>query len=228
MILVVKSTGIEGPGLWERLMEDKGIRCRIIEAPEEEVPPDPRPYSHVFILGGPVSANEEEKYPFLSQEIELIKNCVDMDKPLLGICLGSQLVAKVLGSQVYSAPAKEIGWHTVELTRPAAMDFLFSFMPREVTVFQWHEETFDLPCFSTRLAASQVCLNQAFRYKNHIYGLQFHLEVTQGMINRWKEEYREELLETGSAIPSFIPDPYVSRMSWEFFSRFLQLPRGPE
>ncbi len=226
MILVVKNTGIEGPGLWEGVMEEKGVECQVVEAYKEDLLTELGPYSHVLILGGPMSANEEEKYPFLSQEIELIKNCVDMDKPLLGICLGSQLIAKALGSSVYPAPAKEIGWHTVELTRPAAMDFLFSFMPKEITVFQWHEETFDLPRHSVRLAASEVCPNQAFRYKNHIYGLQFHLEVTQGMVNTWKEVYREELREEGAAIPSFVPDPRVASISWEFFSRFLRLPRS--
>jgi GMP synthase (glutamine-hydrolysing) len=84
VILVVKNIGIEGPGLWEGVMEGKGVKCRVIEASEEEVPPDPDPYSHVLILGGPMSANEKEKYPFLSQEIDLIKNCINMDKPCWG------------------------------------------------------------------------------------------------------------------------------------------------
>lgn len=226
MVLVVKNIDIEGPGLWEGVMREKGQESRVVEAYQEDVPTDPEPYSHVLILGGPMSANEEDKYPFLSRELELIRACVEMDKPLLGICLGSQLIAKALGSSVYPAPTKEIGWHTVELTRPAAMDFLFSFMPKVITVFQWHGETFDLPRHSVRLAASQVCPNQAFRFKNNIYGLQFHLEVTQGMVNTWKEAYKEELKEEGAAIPSFLPDPQVTSISWEFFSRFLQLPRS--
>ncbi len=228
MILVVKNIGIEGPGLWEGVMEGKGVKNRIIEASEEEVPIDSGPYSHVLILGGPMSANDEEEYPFISREIELIQNCVDMDKPLLGVCLGSQLIAKALGSSVYPAPAKEIGWHTVELTRPAAMDYLFSFMPKSLPVFQWHGETFDFPRLGVRLASSETCPNQAFRYKRHIYGIQFHLEVTTGMINRWKEEYQEEVQEEGAAIPSFLPYSHVPKISWEFFSRFLQLPRGSE
>jgi len=226
MLLVVKNIGIEGPGLWEGVVVEKGVEYRVVEAYEEDVPTDPEPYSHVLILGGPMSANEEDKYPFLTREMELISSCVEVDKPLLGICLGAQLVAKTLGSRIYPTPAKEIGWHTVELTRPAAMDFLFSFMPKEVTVFQWHVETFDLPRHSVRLAASEVCPNQAFRFKNHIYGLQFHLEVTQGMVNTWKGAYKEELKEEGAAIPSFVPDPRVASISWEFFSRFLQFPRS--
>ncbi len=226
MLLIVKNISIEGPGLWEGVVEERGMKYRVVEAYEEEVPTDPEPYSHVLILGGPMSANEEERYPFLVREIELISKCVEVDKPLLGICLGSQLIAKTLGSRIYPAPAKEIGWHVVELTRPAAMDFLFSFMPKEVTVFQWHGETFDLPRHSVRLAASEVCPNQAFRFKNHIYGLQFHLEVTQGMVNTWKEAYKDELKKEGAAIPSFLPDPRTAGISWEFFSRFLQLPRS--
>ncbi|RLD98292.1 MAG: hypothetical protein DRI92_04165 [Aquificota bacterium] len=226
MLLVVENIGIEGPGLWEGVVVEKGVEYRVVEAYEEDVPTDPEPYSHVLILGGPMSANEEDKYPFLTREMELISSCVEVDKPLLGICLGAQLVAKTLGSRIYPAPAKEIGWYTVELTRPAAMDFLFSFMPKEVTVFQWHGETFDLPRHSVRLAASEVCPNQAFRFKNHIYGLQFHLEVTQGMVNTWKDAYKGELKEDGAAIPSFVPDPRVASISWEFFSRFLQFPRS--
>ncbi len=226
MLLVVKNIDIEGPGLWEGVMKEKGVDYRVVEAYQEKVPIDPEPFSHVVVLGGPMSANEGEKYPFLNQELELVRACIEVDKPLLGVCLGSQLVAKALGSSVYPAPVKEIGWHTVELTRPAAIDYLFSFMPKAITVFQWHGETFDLPRRSVRLAASEVCPNQAFRYKNNIYALQFHLEVTQGMVNTWKEVYKEELKREGAAIPSFVPDPQVASISWEFFSRFLQLPRS--
>jgi len=226
MLLVVKNIDIEGPGLWEGVMKEKGVEYQVVEAYQDDLPTDPEPYSHVLVLGGPMGANEEEKYPFLALELELIKACVELDKPLLGVCLGSQLIAKALGSSVYPASLKEIGWHTVELTRPAAMDFLFSFMPKEITVFQWHGDTFDLPRHSVRLAASEACPNQAFRYKNNIYALQFHLEVTQGMVNSWKEFYREELKREGAAIPSFIPDSRVASISWEFFSRFLQLPRS--
>jgi len=226
MILVVKNIGIEGPGLWEGVMEGKGVKYRVIEASKEEVPQDPGPYSHILILGGPMSANEEEKYPFLSQEIGLIKNCIKVDKPLLGICLGAQLIAKALGSRVYPAPTKEIGWHTVKLTHFVATDFLFSFMPSKVTVFQWHSETFDLPCRSVRLAFSEACPNQAFRYKHNTYGIQFHLEVNREMIRNWKEAYSGELRESGAVIPDFIPDPHVPGISRELFSRFLQLPRN--
>lgn len=226
MILVVKNIGIEGPGLWEGVMEEKGIESRVIEASEEEVPQDPGPYSHVLILGGPMSANEEEKYPFLSREIGLIKNCIESDKPLMGVCLGAQLIAKALGSKVYPATAREIGWYTVELTRSAAEDFLFSFMPPRVTVFQWHGETFDLPPHAVKLAASNACPNQAFRYKHNIYGIQFHLEVDQKMVDSWKEAYNGELRESDAVIPNFIPDPRVPEISQGLFSRFLQLPRG--
>jgi len=226
MFLVVKNIEIEGPGLWGEMLEQEGVECQVVEAYREEVPINPEPYSHVLILGGPMSANEEEEYPFLIREMELISGCVVGDKPILGVCLGSQLIARVLGSQVYRASAKEIGWRKVELTRFAAMDYLFAFMPEEVSVFQWHEETFDVPPHAVRLAVSEVCPNQAFRFRNHIYGLQFHLEVTQEMIDAWREVYKDELREGGVSPSSFVCNPQTSAISMEFFSRFLQLPRS--
>ncbi len=225
MLLVVKNVEIEGPGLWEKVMEREGVEYRVVEACKEEVPMDPGPYSHILILGGPMSANEEEEYPFLIREMELISGCIAVDRPILGVCLGSQLIAKVLGSQVYRAPAKEIGWYEVGLTSAAVKDHLFSFMPDKVPVFQWHEETFDLPRHSVRLATSDVCPNQAFRFRSHIYGIQFHLEVTQEMISAWEEAYSEELKESGTVDLSSIPDPRVPEISRELFSRFLKLPR---
>jgi hypothetical protein len=93
-------------------------------------------------------------------------------------------------------------------------------------IYQWHSETFGLSRHSVKLAVSDACPNQAFRYKNNIYGIQFHLEVTQEMVNSWKEAYSGELRESGTVIPSFIPDPHIPGISRELFSRFLQLPRG--
>lgn len=228
MILVIKNTEIEGPGIWKDLMEKEKVEYKVSEAYREEVPTDLSPYSHILLLGGPMSANDEDKCPYLTRELELIKKCIQEDKPILGVCLGSQLIAKALGAGVYPTSGKEIGWGQVELTRPATMDYLFSFMSRKINVFQWHDETFDLPRLGVRLAASDPCPNQAFRFKNHIYGIQFHLEVTQGMINRWKEVYKDEIQQEGAAIPSFIPSPDFHRISWEFFSRFLQLPRSSQ
>jgi GMP synthase (glutamine-hydrolysing) len=113
---------------------------------------------------------------------------VAADLPVLGICLGSQLLAKALGSQVYANPVKEIGWYTVDLTTEAAGDALFRDAAKAETVFQWHGDTFDLPPGATLLATAPGCRHQAFRQGANAYGLQFHIEVTADIIADWLHE----------------------------------------
>jgi GMP synthase (glutamine-hydrolysing) len=105
--------------------------------------------------------------------------------PILGICLGSQLLARALGSRVYANRIREIGWYDLELSPSASKDPLFGNVPRQTSVFQWHGDTFDLPAGAVQLARSAQCENQAFRFGRSAYGLQFHLEVTADIIENW-------------------------------------------
>lgn len=139
----------------------------------------------LVVLGGPMSVDETQRYPALAAEAGWIKDAVELGLPVLGICLGSQLLAKALGARVYANRVKEIGWYSLELTSAAQWDRLFAGCASSQTVFQWHGDTFELPSGAVHLARSAVCPHQAFRYGERAYGLQFHLEVTAELIDEW-------------------------------------------
>jgi GMP synthase-like glutamine amidotransferase len=139
----------------------------------------------LILLGGSMSTNDN--LSFLNREIECVRAAVQAGKPVLGICLGAQLIAKALGAKVYPNGKKEIGWAPVTFTDTAWNDPLFHGHGSEV-IFHWHGETFDLPEGAELLASSADCRHQAFRLGDRIYGLQFHLEVTPEMISHWCRE----------------------------------------
>ncbi len=151
---------------------------------QNETLPSLDDFDWLLILGGPMSANDEAAYPWLIQEKKLIKEAIAKEKIVLGICLGAQLIANVLGARVYKNCYKEIGWHEVSLSKGAEKSHTFSHFPKTFTAFHWHGETFDLPPNCTRTAESKACLNQAFEYYRHVVGLQFHLESSEESILR--------------------------------------------
>jgi GMP synthase-like glutamine amidotransferase len=129
----------------------------------------------IIVMGGPMSVNDEATLPWLRPEKQFVREAVEQGVPVLGVCLGAQLIAGALGARVYRNPRKEIGWFQIEAT-PGPVD-AFRF-PGKCTVFHWHGETFDLPAGAVRLARSKACENQAFQIGRHVIGLQFHLETT--------------------------------------------------
>ncbi len=141
----------------------------------------------LVVLGGPMNVDQVSEYPFLQRELTWLREAIARDLPVLGICLGSQLLAKSLGARVFPNQVKEIGWYDVELTAPAD-DPLFGGLTGRHTVFQWHGDTFELPAGAVQLARSRQCEQQAFRYGTKIYGLQFHIEVTVDMVDEWLDE----------------------------------------
>jgi GMP synthase (glutamine-hydrolysing) len=145
-------------------------------------------YLGLIVMGGPMNVDEVEKYPFLGDEIPWIRQTIAAGMPLLGICLGSQLLAKACGAKVYPGPVKEIGWYPLELSIAASEDRLFAGCGPTLTVFQWHGDTFDLPPGAVHLAQSALYRNQAFRIGPSAYGLQFHIEMTSEMIEDWLSE----------------------------------------
>ncbi len=224
MIAVFRHVEVEDLGMWEDVLKEANVEFRYFDVSKEEFPDNIKEYSHLIVLGGPQSVNDLEKHSFIKKELLILEDFVKEDKPTLGVCLGAQMIAKVLGSRVYKG-VREIGWIDVTLTRPALVDYLFSHFPKTLKVFQWHEETFDLPARCVRLASSKFVPNQAFRYGNNVYAIQFHLEVTPSMVAKWKEYYKDYLAQVDAAIPSFFPEGGYFPVSWEFFKRFLQLPR---
>jgi GMP synthase (glutamine-hydrolysing) len=142
----------------------------------------------LVVMGGPMSVHEVEQYPFLAAEMNWIQQAVEQQLPMLGICLGSQLLAKAMGAKVYPNQAKEIGWYPLEMLPAAAEDPLFAGCRGTETVFQWHGDTFDLPPGAVLLARSALCTHQAFRVGPCAWGLQFHIEMTPDMVDSWLRE----------------------------------------
>jgi GMP synthase-like glutamine amidotransferase len=169
----------------------------------------------LVVLGGPMNVDEGDLYPFLRSELTWIREAIARHVPVLGICLGAQLLAKSQGASVYRNPVKEIGWYEIELTREVAEDPLFAGLAPRQTVFQWHGDTFDLPPGAVHLAQGASCRHQAFRVGRSAYGLQFHAEMTASLVEEWldDEENRRELAALGyidpkrilAATPEFLP-----------------------
>jgi len=231
-VLIIKHVEIEGPGLIEYCLRHEKIPYQILTLNPSVCLPKPDDFTHIVILGGPMNVYEEDHYPFLRDEDLFIKEAIQRGKFILGICLGAQLIAKALGAKVLKAPVKEIGWYDVSLTRIGSIDPLFSHLPKTFSVFQWHEDTFEIPHSATLITTSSLVPYQAFRYGDNAYGLQFHLEVTQEMIREWMETYEEEF--EGSQPPllsklKIIADtklkiePYKKRGE-EFLTNFFRKP----
>ena len=185
-VLLVQNTRIEGSGYLGDLLQNDGFEITSVNAKHVQLPKNN--FSMVVILGAPESANDDLHY--LLAEQELIKNCVGKGTPVLGICLGSQLIAKTFGAKVYRGPKQEIGFYN-DLKIHDNSSF-FSGFNNPFSVFHWHGDTFDLPDNATRLVSSQHYLNQAFQYKSAV-GLQFHLEVNEMMVNLWLDNAEEKL-----------------------------------
>ncbi|MCL4244608.1 MAG: type 1 glutamine amidotransferase, partial [Candidatus Dadabacteria bacterium] len=150
--------------------------------------------------------DETSRYPFLKTEVRVIEKAIESDMPVLGICLGSQLIAKTLGARVGKNREKEIGWYDVTPNADGASDPLLSHFSESEKIFQWHGDTFDVPEGATLLASSERCENQAFRYGDNVYGFQFHMEVDEKMVERWLgiPENRKEIEELGTIDPEKI------------------------
>ncbi|NOZ76905.1 MAG: type 1 glutamine amidotransferase [Euryarchaeota archaeon] len=191
MILVLQHEACEPLGIFEDVLKGRGVPYRYCRLFKEEPPEDMDGYTGLVILGGPMNVYQEDEYPFLLEEDNLILEAVQREIPTLGICLGAQLIAKALGARVYKGKKKQIGWYPLRMTGRAGEDPLFSGFPGELKVFQWHGDTFELPDGATLLARDDL-YHQAFRY-GKAYALQFHLEITKEMIEDWISQYDDEV-----------------------------------
>jgi len=140
----------------------------------------------ILVFGGAMHADQEERHPWLRREVRFLQEALERERPLFGVCLGAQLLAKAAGASVHPARESEVGWYEIELTAPAREDAVFGSLPPRFDAFQWHHYTYDLPAGAVELARSAVC-TQAFRLGN-AYGIQFHAEVTSGTIESWLGE----------------------------------------
>lgn len=194
MILFIKHIDIEGPGTIGDFLEDNRIPFTIVDfSNKDKLPELKKTFQMVVSLGGPMNVYEEEKYPFLAEENILLKEVVRRDMPFLGVCLGSQLIVKAMGGAVSKNPQKEIGFYKVTINEDGLKDDLFKHFSGEITVYQWHGDTFSIPEGGKRLVSSELCENQTVKYGRNIYGIQFHIEVTRNMIAEWADAYNDEL-----------------------------------
>jgi GMP synthase (glutamine-hydrolysing) len=190
-VLILIHTRAEGPGTLVDFLEHVGASFQTVRLYEEDkLPAGAGGFDAVVTMGGPMSVNDEDLYPFIEEEKTFLRRAIDNNLPVLGICLGAQMIAKACGAVVKKSPEKEIGWKSVSKTDLGRRDILFQGLPRTMTVFQWHEESFEVPEGGSLLALSKECPNQAFRYRN-AYGLQFHIEVTRDMLLDWMDPLPE-------------------------------------
>lgn len=190
MVLFIKHIPIEGPGRLEEYFRKRELTSTTIDLSRKDaLPSDFHDIQAVITLGGPMNVYEDIKYPFLKEEDDFLRKIIRENIPLLGICLGSQLIAKAAGAVVKKAKQKELGWSAVQLTADGKVDPLFAGIKEDLEVFQWHEDTFGIPIGATLLGSSMDCPHQVFRLGSCVYGLQFHLEVTKDMIRDWIKEY---------------------------------------
>lgn len=187
-ILVFQHVPYEPLGTLDPLLKAAGFRIRYVNFGRA---PDMRPtldkYAAVIVLGGPMNCDQIDRHPNLVTEVDVIREAVARDMSVLGICLGAQLLAKALGGSVTRNRCREIGWYDVNLTKAGAADPVLSTFAETQQVFQWHEDGISLPANAgvECLASSPLSAIQAFRYGEHAYGFQFHLEVDRHLIERW-------------------------------------------
>lgn len=185
-LLVFQHVPYEILGTFHPLLKEAGFRIRYVNfGHHPDAAPNISRYHGLIVLGGPMNCDQSDRYAHLSKEIEVIQDAIEQGKPVLGICLGAQLIARALGARVSKNETKEIGWYDLNPTADGASDPLFSKLDINQMIFQWHGDTFEIPKKAVHLATSPGCKNQAFRYRDNVYGLQFHLEVDEPMIHRW-------------------------------------------
>ena len=190
---VLQHVGFEGLGSISQWLVDQKANIACTRFFESDPLPPPGSVDMIIVMGGPMSANDEDRFPWLKPEKQFIRDAIIRGIPVLGICLGAQLIASAMGATVYRNPVKEIGWFPVRSTPTAAGCFEF---PKEFVPFHWHGETFELPAGAVRLAKSDACENQAFQINRNVLGLQFHLETTFESASALLENCRTEIVQS--------------------------------
>ena len=189
--VILQHHPIEGPGSLSPWLDRHTTSRQLVRLYAGEECPPAEAVDFLIVLGGPMSVNDEGEFPWLIAEKVFIRQVIDRQRPVLGICLGSQLIASALGAAVRPNPHKEIGWLPIE---GIAANTALPFAIPSTTVFHWHGDTFDLPAGAILLARSVACAHQAFLYKENVLALQFHLETTPELVKLFIETGRDELV----------------------------------
>jgi GMP synthase (glutamine-hydrolysing) len=204
--LVLQHAAPEGPGGIGDALRRADVATRIIHVYRGEPVPASLDADALVVMGGPMGVYEADQYPHLRDELRLIESALQQGRPLIGICLGSQLIAAALGARVYPSGRKELGWYPVTLTEAAATDALLGDAPRQFVALHWHGDIFDLPAGAVHLASSQMTAHQAFRYAENAYALLFHMEVTPPHLDAMMTAFADEIAEAGVSSESMHAD----------------------
>lgn len=184
----------EGPAAIGDALQRRGVGMRTLRLDQgAAVPASADGLAGLVVMGGPMGVYEADRHPFIPAELRLIERAADAGLPILGVCLGSQLLAAALGAKVYPSGRKEIGWHEIRLRPAARKDALWHGAEERFTGFHWHGDVFDLPAGATALASSPLTEHQAFRTGENAYGLLFHLEVGETQIRDFMKAFADEL-----------------------------------
>lgn len=207
-VLAIQHVAFEDLGLIEPVLAERDWSIRYLDAATDDVSRvDPLQDDLLIILGGPIGVYEEQAYPFLKDEIAKVDVRLKSDRPILGICLGAQIMARALGAKVYPGPAKEIGWASLKLTEAGKQSSLRFIEAAETPVLHWHGDTFDLPEGATLLASTELVPHQAFAWGKAALGVQFHPEVTGRGLERWFIGHTAEISTTpGIDVPQLRND----------------------
>tara|TARA_B100001750_G_scaffold73151_1_gene58353 strand:- start:314 stop:1003 length:690 start_codon:yes stop_codon:yes gene_type:complete len=189
-ILVIQHIDIENPGIILDLMSKKGISYDCVKIENNNL--NLFDYDGLLIMGGPMSVNEKDQYSFIDTEIELVNHYLKLQKPILGICLGSQIIASALNSSIYKNSKQELGWHNVFLSQ--TKDTIFENLENNFLAFHWHGDIFNLPDNSIQLASSKISNIQAFVFQKQCYGILFHLEVTKEIVQNIVNKFESDLI----------------------------------
>lgn len=189
----LQHVAFEGLSSIEPILQKKGHQLSCTHLYKNEPLPSVDDIDWLIVMGGPMGIYDEEHYPWLKAEKKFIYEVIAANKIVLGICLGAQLIADVLGAKVYKNAHKEIGWFNISKSPAATETILSDAIPKRVQVFHWHGDTFDIPVGAIPLAESEVCKNQGFIYHNRVVGFQFHLETTKASALELIKNCRNEL-----------------------------------
>ncbi len=229
-ILIIKHIDIEGPGTLGYFLKERQEPFRIVDlGAGEPLPQDPSLFQAIICLGGPMNVYEENKYPFLKFEHVFIQKVLQQGVPYLGLCLGSQLLAKAAGALVVRSPVKEIGWYTVRLTEEGCKDPLFRGFRESQPVYHWHGDMFHIPDSGRLLVMGDGCPHQALRVGENAYGLQFHVEVTDTSLREWCAAYSAVDLPSRQSHAQSMRDDYrkyqkdFDAQAYTLYANFLQI-----
>ena len=228
-VLVLQHIDCEPLGTIEDALRGAGLSFRYVRGYAGEVVPlEIADAPGLIVMGGPMGVYERERYPFLGDEMRLIEQAVTAGVPVLGTCLGSQLLATVLGASVHPGAQAEIGWYPIAQTDAGGEDPLWRVLPSRFVGLHWHSDVFDVPPGAVRLASSELTPCQAFRHGPSAYGILFHAEVTEAMVRDWATAFADELVDAGldaAAIPDSLPDhlPALQQVGRAFFDGWAAL-----